>query len=80
MARCLAHTVKVALYRLGPIRIFSYSDMVFTEGPNKGQRSETVGAYIYKVVGDTFIEIWGILGEGDDTIRELRWTRQSGAK
>ena len=75
----VAHTVKVKLYRAGPIRIFTYSDMTLTEGPNKGERRETTGAYIYKIVDDKFIEIWGVLGDGDDKIRHLRWTRQKTA-
>ena len=32
-------------------------------------------AYVYKVVGDKFIEIWGVLEDGDATIRVLEWNR-----
>jgi hypothetical protein len=72
-----AHTVKVQLRRAGPIKVFLFKDQTFTAGPNKGEKQEGTAAYVYKVVGDTFIEIWGVLDEGDATLRVLRWTRAS---
>jgi hypothetical protein len=70
-----AHQVKVALRRAGPIRVFAYSEQVFTEGPDKGNRVEGGNAYVYKIVGDTFIEIWGVLGDDDRELEVMRWQR-----
>jgi hypothetical protein len=72
-----AHTVKIELYRAGPLKIFAFRDQTFTAGPNEGEKHQGPVAYVYKVVGDTFIEIWGVLEEDDSTVRVLRWTRAS---
>ena len=74
-----AHTVKIKLALAGPIRVFVFSDLKYTEGPNKGKKADGTQAYIYKVVGDKFIEVWGILGDADSPIRTLRWKRQPSA-
>jgi hypothetical protein len=74
-----AHTTRIKLQRAGPIRIFAYSDVTYVAGPKEGQKAEG-GAYIYKVVDDTFIEIWGVLGDADDQIRALRWKHQNPVK
>jgi hypothetical protein len=71
-----AHTVKIKLALAGPIRVFAFSDLKYTEGPNKGEKANGTQAYIYKVAGNTFIEVWGILGDADSPIRALRWKRQ----
>lgn len=47
-----------------------------TEGPHKGHKVDGTQAYAYKVVDDTFVEMWGILGEKNTEIRTLRWRRQ----
>ena len=70
-----AHTVKVDLRRAGPIRVFTYSQQKFTAGPNQGTEVQGTGAYVYKVVGDTFIEIWGIVGDENREIEIMRWQR-----
>ena len=74
-----AHTVKITLRRAGPIKIFVFHDHEVTAGPDKGDKMEGSRAYIYKVVGDTFVEIWGVLGDEDQEIRVLRWKRQKAA-
>jgi hypothetical protein len=71
-----AHTTRIKLQRAGPIRIFAYSDVTYIAGPKKGEKQEGGGAYIYKVVDDTFIEIWGVLGDSDDRIHALRWKHE----
>ena len=71
-----AHTAKIRLLRGGPIRVFSYSDLTYTAGPDAGTETGQGGVYLYKVVGDTFVEIWGVLGEEDSDPRILRWTRE----
>jgi hypothetical protein len=73
------HTVKIRLGRAGPIRVFLYSGQEFTEGPQAGTKLKGTQAYVYKVVGDTFVEIWGVLGDRDNEIRVLRWQRRAAA-
>jgi len=41
-----------------------------------GQTEEGSKAYIYKVVDDVFVEIWGVLDESDSRVRALRWERE----
>ena len=74
-----AHKVKITLRRVGPIKVFVFHDHEVTAGPDKGEKMEGSRAYIYKVVGDTFVEIWGVLGDEDQEIRVLRWKRQKAA-
>jgi hypothetical protein len=71
-----AHTVKIKLALAGPIRVFVFSDLKYTEGPNKGEKANGTQAYIYKVAGDKFIEFWGILGDADSPVLTHRWKRQ----
>ncbi len=73
-----SYSVKVTLRRAGPIRVFMYSDWVVESGPDKGNKLENRGAYVYKVVDDKFVEIWGVLGEEDSEISVLRWQRVDG--
>ena len=72
-----AHTVDVRLTREGRVRIFNYANMQFTEGPDKGKKTDDAFSYLYTVKDkDTFVEIWGMqVGEekGDITLKE--WKR-----
>jgi len=70
-----AHTVKIKLRRSGPIRIFAYSDQTFIAGPDKGQKEEGTKAYVYKVVGNTFVEIIGVWDETTTELTTREWTR-----
>jgi hypothetical protein len=75
-----AHTVKVKLRRAGPIRIFGFSDQVFTAGPNKGTKDSATKAYLYKIVGNTFVEIWGTWDETTTELTVREWKREKGGK
>ncbi len=57
------------------MRVFTYSEQEFTAGPNQGAEAGGTGAYVYKVVGDTFVEIWGVLDDTDREIEVMRWQR-----
>lgn len=70
-----AHTANIRVRRAGPIRIFDFDAVAITAGPHKGQKTGRQGRYVYKIVDDTFIEIWGVLGDTDSPVRVLRWTR-----
>ncbi len=70
-----AHTANIEVGRSGSIRIFGFDAVTIAAGPRKGQSTNRQGQYIYKVVDDKIIEIWGVLGDTDDPVRVLRWTR-----
>jgi hypothetical protein len=74
-----AHKVKVELKRLGPARLFTYTDYTITAGPNKGLKTNRGGAYLYKVEGDRFLEIVNALvGQEKDNFSVLTWKRVKG--
>ncbi|MBP89021.1 MAG: hypothetical protein CMJ64_20290 [Planctomycetaceae bacterium] len=56
-----AHRVEIVLRREGGVRHFMHSPIQIIAGPNKGARSQQGGGYIYKIEGDRFLEIQGIL-------------------
>ena len=71
-----ANSVKIRLRRAGPIKIFTYSDWKYTAGPNAGTEREGSYEYVYKVVGDTFVEIPGVLTDQDADVSLMRWKRE----
>jgi hypothetical protein len=75
-----AHTVKVKLRRAGPIKVFVFTDQEFTAGPNAGQKMPHAIPYVYKLVGNTFVEIWGVLEAEDREFEVLRWERAKSNK
>src|SRR4051812_145235 len=46
---------------LGPAKLFVYSNLEVIDGENKGEKADGPFAYIYRVEGDTFYEVQGIL-------------------
>ncbi len=68
-----ANTVTVKLRRAGPIKVFVFTDYKVIAGPSTGYEADWVRAYIYKVVDDTFVEIWGVLGDKDEELEVHRW-------
>lgn len=71
-----AHTAKIKLRRAGPIKVFVFTDYEVVAGPDTGYTADWTRAYVYKVVDDTFVEIWGVLEDSDRELEVLRWTRQ----
>jgi hypothetical protein len=72
-----AHTAKIRLGRAGPLKTFTYYDITYTAGPNKGQKGEGEKTYVYKIPNDTFVEIWGVLDDSDARVHALRWKREN---
>lgn len=57
------------LEQTGKVRIFTFFNNVVTAGPQKGQTDQEPHAYIYRITGDTFIEVNGLLiGDGDEPV------------
>ncbi|MHC4404798.1 MAG: M56 family metallopeptidase [Planctomycetota bacterium] len=75
-----AHTAKIQLRRAGPLRVFTFYDITHLAGPKKGEKEEGPKSYVYKMVDDTFVEIWGVLEESDSRVHALRWKRDKSAE
>ncbi len=59
----------------GSVRVFTFFNNLFTAGPNKGRREEAPNSYIYRVAGDTFVEVRGMLLGDDDRLSAFTWKR-----
>lgn len=59
----------------GKIRIFTYFNNAFTAGPNKGRADDAPQSYIYRVTGDTFVEVRGLLVGDDERRSAFTWER-----
>ena len=73
----VAHQVDFTLSRSSSgVRIFTFSNMTQVKGPNEGQTSKQAHSYLYKVQGNKFIEIWGMLdADGDRPLQIIEWTK-----
>lgn len=59
----------------GKVRIFTFFNNVITAGPDKGQTDKEPHSYIYRITGDTFIEVNGLLiGDEADAV-VFAWQR-----
>jgi uncharacterized protein (TIGR03067 family) len=56
-----AHEVDLTVGRRDGVRIFTYSNWVAIEGPDKGHKSPAPVSYIYRADENTIVEVWGFL-------------------
>jgi hypothetical protein len=56
-------------------RIFTFFNNVVTAGPQKGQTDNSPTSYIYRVVGDTFVEVNGLMIDDDTQPVVFTWKR-----
>lgn len=74
------HRVDFKLSKIGELNVFTYSNLQVLDGPNKGQKSPGSASYLYRVRGDKFIEVTGLLpGEGEEEPAVTVWTKAKGA-
>jgi hypothetical protein len=69
---------KTSEYRLKEtevVRIFTYSNNTITAGPNAGVAVPGEFAYLYRIEGDRFYEIRGVLKGDKDPFAVLVWER-----
>ncbi len=59
----------------GDVRIFTFFNNVVTAGPQQGQIDAQPHSYIYRVVGDTFVEVNGMLIGDNRAPSAYTWTR-----
>lgn len=70
------HTSEFELGRTGDVRTFTYFNLVVTAGPNPGPTGGERHTYVYRVVGDRFVEVHGLLvGQEDEEPTLIVWDR-----
>ena len=57
------------------VRIFTFFNNVITAGPQKGQMDKEPKSYIYRVTGNTFVEVNGLLVGDDAQPLAFTWER-----
>ncbi len=71
-----AHAVEIDLRRSGAVRVFTYSKFEFIKGPDEGKKLKGRGGYIYKVEGNRFLEVHGLLiSQEKEPTRVLVWEK-----
>jgi hypothetical protein len=63
------------LENTGKVRIFTFFNNTTTAGPQKGQTNNEPRSYIYRVIGDTFVEVNGMLIGDDAEPLAFTWQR-----
>lgn len=63
------------LEKTGQVRILTFFNNVVTAGPNKGQTNDEPHSYIYRVAGDSFFEVNGLLISDDAEPIVFKWKR-----
>lgn len=59
----------------GKVRLFTFFNNVITAGPQKGRTDNEPHSYIYRVTGDTFVEVNGLLIGDDAAPVAFTWER-----
>ena len=74
-----AHTATFQLGRRGGIPVYTFSRPRITAGPEQGDTGPGGRTYVYRVSGDEFDEVWGLLpGQEQRPVEVKRWKRGSG--
>jgi len=76
----VANTATIKVEKRGPVRVFSFFNVVVTAGPDKGEQHFQTVSYIYRVNDESFVEVWGML-EGDPNPPQIMsWKRAKALK
>ena len=71
-----AHTAKIRLARRGDVPVYTYYDRRITAGPEQGRTDAAPRSYVYRLRGDDFDEVWGLLpGQEQREVVVKRWKR-----
>jgi hypothetical protein len=71
----MVNTATIKVEKRGPVRVFSFFNVVVTAGPSKGEQHFETVSYVYRVTDDSFFEVWGML-EGDPNLPQaMAWKR-----
>jgi hypothetical protein len=69
------HHSDYELQRSGEVRIFKYANRTVTHGPDAGQVDPQPRRYIYRISGDRFYEIHGVLTDDERQPAIFVWDR-----
>ena len=75
-----SHQSQFKVEKRGPVRVFSFFNVVVTAGPNKGHTLLETNSFIYRIEGDTIIEAWGLLENDPNAPRMFAWRRVKDGK
>jgi hypothetical protein len=75
-----SHQSQFKVEKRGPVRVFSFFNLVVTAGLNKGRTQHDTNSFIYRIEGDTMIEAWGLLENDPNPPRIFSWRRVKDGK
>lgn len=75
-----AKTSNYELAETGKVRLFTFFNNVVTAGPGAGQVAPDESSYVYRVEGDRFIEVRGLLKDQVEPFDVLVWERVTAAE
>jgi hypothetical protein len=71
-----AQTAKIRLGLSGSVPIYTFYDRRITAGPEQGRSDDAGRSYVYRLRGDEFDEVWGLLpGQEQRELVIHRWRR-----
>ena len=70
-----SHHSQYELERTGKVRIFKYWNRTVTDGSDAGRVDPEPRSYIYRVIGNRFYEIHGVLTEDQRSPAIFIWNR-----
>ncbi|HEY2412839.1 MAG TPA: hypothetical protein VGI40_11385 [Pirellulaceae bacterium] len=76
----IAHTATIKVEKRGPVRVFSYFNVIVLAGPHKGEKHFETVSYIYRADDKSFTEVWGMLENDPSAPRILIWKRLTATK
>lgn len=68
-----SHQAKIRLQRLSDLSLFTYFDLEVLAGPNKGRQQKTPVTFVYRLKGNQFIQVEGILKGDKSRPKILTW-------
>jgi hypothetical protein len=71
-----SHSATFKLKLDGSVRIFTFSNLVVTAGPDLGAQFPGPTSFLYKIDGDTMYEVWGLLEGNKNPPLVFIWKRQ----
>jgi hypothetical protein len=70
-----AHQATFKVEKRGPVRVFSFFNLLVTAGPDKGHTQLETNSYIYRVDDRSYTEVWGLLDGDPNPPQMLVWRR-----
>jgi hypothetical protein len=76
-----AQTARFKLSHRGDVPVYTFYDRRITAGPEQGRDEGAARSYVYRLRGDEFDEVWGLLpGQEQRELVVRRWRRAGQAR